>query len=110
MSEQLATLCVESLSVKNMVKNHALAKSISDVRWGEFVSQLEYKAAWYGRTVVKIDKWYPSSKRCFDCGHVLDSLSLDSRHWVCPQCGVHHDRDIKTVWRLDRPSSPVERR
>ncbi len=59
------TICVESLQVKNMVKNHSLAKAISDVGWSEFVSQLEYKAEWYGRNLVKIDKWYPSSKRCF---------------------------------------------
>ena len=64
-----------------MIKNHHLAKSISDVGWGEFVRQLEYKAAWYGRTLAKIDKWYPSSKRCSHCGHVLDSLSLDERFW-----------------------------
>jgi putative transposase len=91
------TICVESLQVKNMVKNHSLAKAISDVGWGEFVRQLEYKAAWYGRTLVKIDKFYPSSKRCFDCGHVLDSLSLDVRQWTCPECGVHHDRDINAA-------------
>ncbi len=90
-------VCIESLSVKNMVKNHCLAKAISDVGWSEFVRQLEYKAAWYGRTLVKIDKWYPSSKRCFDCGHLLDSLSLDERSWTCPQCGVHHDRDINAA-------------
>jgi putative transposase len=86
-------VCVESLAVKNMLKNHALAKSISDVGWGEFVRQLDYKARWYGRTFVKIDRWYPSSKRCFDCGHVLDSLSLDERFWTCPACGRFHDRD-----------------
>jgi len=87
------TISVESLTVKNMVKNRSLSKAISDVGWGEFVSQLEYKANWYGRTLVKIDKWYPSSKRCFDCGHILESLSLDVRHWTCPGCGIHHDRD-----------------
>ncbi len=90
-------VCVESLSVKNMVQNHCLAKAISDVGWSEFVRQLEYKAAWYGRTLVKIDKWYPSSKRCFDCGHILDSLTLDIRSWTCPQCGVVHDRDINAA-------------
>ncbi len=90
-------VCVESLQVKNMVKNHSLAKAISDVGWSEFVRQLEYKAAWYGRTLVKIDKWYPSSKRCFDCGHILDSLSLDVRSWTCPECGVVHDRDINAA-------------
>jgi putative transposase len=91
------TICVESLAVKNMVKNHRLAKAISDVGWSEFVSQLAYKAAWYGRTLVKIDKWYPSSKRCFDCGHMLDSLTLDVRVWTCPKCGVVHDRDINAA-------------
>ncbi|HYU75215.1 MAG TPA: RNA-guided endonuclease TnpB family protein [Ktedonobacteraceae bacterium] len=90
-------VCVESLHVKNMVKNHTLAKAISDVGWGEFVRQLAYKAEWYGRTLVKIDKWYPSSKRCFDCGHILDSLTLDIRYWTCPQCGVSHDRDINAA-------------
>jgi putative transposase len=91
------TICVESLQVKNMVKNHSLAKAISDVGWSEFVSQLEYKAAWYGRNLVKIDKWYPSSKRCFYCGHILDSLTLAVRVWTCPECGVVHDRDINAA-------------
>jgi putative transposase len=91
------TICVETLAVKNMVKNHRLAKAISDVGWSEFVSQLEYKAEWYGRNLVKIDKWYPSSKRCFDCGHLLDSLALEIRHWVCPECGVAHDRDVNAA-------------
>jgi putative transposase len=91
------TICVEALAVKNMVKNPKLAKAISDVGWSEFVSQLAYKAAWYGRTLVKIDKWYPSSKRCFECGHILDSLSLDVRSWTCPECGVHHDRDVNAA-------------
>jgi len=90
-------VCVESLQVKNMIKNHCLAKAISDVGWSEFVRQLEYKATWYGRMLVKIDKWYPSSKRCFDCGHLLDSLTLDVRSWTCPQCGMVHDRDINAA-------------
>jgi putative transposase len=86
-------VCVESLAVKNMVKNHCLAKSISDVGWGEFVRQLDYKARWYGRTFVKIDQWYPSSKTCSACQHVLDSLPLDIRVWTCPICLAVHDRD-----------------
>ncbi len=90
-------VCVESLSVKNMLQNHSLAKAISDVGWSEFIRQLAYKAEWYGRTLVRIDKWYPSSKRCFDCGHILDSLTLDVRHWICPECGVSHDRDINAA-------------
>jgi putative transposase len=90
-------VCVQSLQVKNLVKNHCLAKSISDVGCSEFLRQLEYKAQWYGRTIVKIDKFYPSSKRCFDCGHVLEILSLDIRVWTCPECGVVHDRDINAA-------------
>jgi putative transposase len=91
------TICVESLSVKAMVKHPTLAKAIHDVGWGEFVRMLTYKAAWYGRTLVAIDKWYPSSKRCADCGHVLGSLALDTRRWTCPACGAVHDRDVNAA-------------
>ncbi|GHO79444.1 transposase [Ktedonobacter sp. SOSP1-85] len=91
------TICVESLQVKNMVKHPTLSKAISDVGWSAFVSQLEYKADWYGRNLVKIDKWYPSSKRCFACGHLLTSLALDVRQWDCPGCGAHHDRDLNAA-------------
>ena len=90
-------VCVESLAVKNMVQNHCLAKAISDVGWGEFTRQLDYKTKWYGRTLVKIDRFYPSSKTCHACKHVLDSLPLDIREWVCPVCGVVHDRDINAA-------------
>jgi putative transposase len=90
-------VCVESLAVKNLVRNHTLAKAISDVGWGEFVRQLDYKADWYGRTLVKIDRWYPSSKRCHACGFVLDTLNLTVRQWTCPQCDVRHDRDINAA-------------
>jgi putative transposase len=94
------TICVESLQVKAMVQQPTLAKAIHDVGWGEFVRQLEYKAAWYGRTLVAIDKWYPSSKRCFDCGHVLASLLLDTRRWTCPKCGSVHDRDVNAAQNI----------
>ena len=94
------TICIESLAVKNMVRNHALARAISDASWGEYVRQLAYKAQWYGRTLVKIDRWYPSSKRCFACGHVLNSLSLDVREWTCPACGVVHDRDVNAAQNI----------
>jgi putative transposase len=90
-------ICVESLAVKNLVKNHSLAKAISDVGWGELVRQLEYKARWYGRTLVKIDRFYPSSKTCSVCKHVLDSLPLDIREWGCPACGMVHDRDTNAA-------------
>ena len=78
-----------------MVKNHKLARSISDAAWGEMFRQLEYKCEWYGRKLVKIDRFFPSSKRHFDCGFVMDKLPLDVRSWDCPQCGVKNiDRDI----------------
>lgn len=85
-------ICVESLSVKNMVKNRSLARSISDAGWGEFVRQLTYKSLWAGRQLVQIDRWYPSSKRCSDCGHVMDNMPLHIRAWCCPECSMHHDR------------------
>ncbi|MHC5595971.1 MAG: RNA-guided endonuclease InsQ/TnpB family protein [Nostoc sp.] len=88
------TIAVEDLAVKNMVKNKKLALSISDASWGELVRQLEYKSDWYGRTFVKIDRWFPSSKRCGHCGHVVDKLPLNIREWDCPKCDTHHDRDI----------------
>jgi putative transposase len=87
----------ESLSIKNMVKNRSLAKAIHDTGWGEIVRQLEYKALWYGRTFVQIDKFYPSSKRCSECGHVREKLELDIRSWVCSECGTHHDRDVNAA-------------
>lgn len=86
-------ICVERLAVKNMVKNPHLAKSISDVGWGEFVRQLGYKAKWSGRTLIKIDQWFPSSKTCHACKYVLSELDLSVREWVCPNCGALQQRD-----------------
>lgn len=86
-------ICVESLKVKNMIRNPNLSKAIADAGWGEFVRQLAYKAEWAGRSLVAIDQWFPSSKRCSDCGHTLPSLPLLVRKWDCPECGAHHDRD-----------------
>ncbi len=90
-------ICVESLQVKNMLQNHALAKAIADVGWGELIRQLEYKATWYGRTLVAIDRFFPSSKRCHGCGYLLDNLDLDVRQWACPNCDLVHDRDINAA-------------
>ena len=90
-------IAIESLAVANMQKNRCLAKSISDASWSEFVRQLEYKAQWYGRTLIGIDRWYPSSKRCSDCGHTVSKLPLNVREWVCPECGTIHDRDINAA-------------
>ncbi|WP_152563066.1 RNA-guided endonuclease TnpB family protein, partial [Alkalihalobacillus alcalophilus] len=75
-------------------RNHKLAKSISDVSWSAFVSKLEYKAKWYGKTIVKISRWYPSSQICSECGHQDGKKSLEIRDWTCPICDKHHDRDI----------------
>jgi len=91
------TIAVEDLAVKNMVKNHKLALAISDASWGELVRQLEYKCDWYGRNFVKIDRWFPSSKRCGNCGHIVDKLPLNVREWDCPKCGSHHDRDVNAA-------------
>ena len=90
-------ICVESLRVKNMIKNPKLSKHIADASWGEFVRQLEYKAEWAGRTISKIDQFFPSSKRCSNCGYTLNFLSLDTRHWVCSECKTNHDRDINAA-------------
>lgn len=90
-------IAVESLSVSNMQKNRCLSKSISDASWSEFVRQLEYKAHWYGRTLVGIDRWYPSSKRCSDCGHTVSKMPLNVREWTCPECGTIHDRDVNAA-------------
>ncbi|MBS3949586.1 MAG: transposase [Peptococcaceae bacterium] len=90
-------IAVESLQAKNMMRNHCLAKSIADAGWGEFVRQLGYKADWYGRTLVKIDKFYPSSKRCSDCGYTISQLPLAIREWTCPECNQRHDRDINAA-------------
>ncbi|MCW8126793.1 RNA-guided endonuclease InsQ/TnpB family protein [Microbulbifer halophilus] len=90
-------ICVESLKVKNMVRNPSLAKSINDAGWGEFVRQLAYKAAWAGRRLVAIDPWYPSSKRCSGCGYITESLPLHIRSWTCPECSVDHDRDVNAA-------------
>lgn len=84
---------IEDLNVKGMLKNHCLARAISDASFSEFHRQLEYKAAWRGGVVVKADRWFPSSKMCSACGHVMETLPLSVRTWTCPECGAVHDRD-----------------
>lgn len=90
-------IALETLAVKNMLRNRSLAKSISDASWSELVRQLEYKAQWAGRTLIGIDRWYPSSKRCSTCGHTQGSMPLSVRAWTCPQCGTQHDRDVNAA-------------
>ena len=90
-------VCVENLAVKNMIKNPKLAKHIADANWGEFIRQLQYKAEWADRTVIEIDRFFPSSKRCSSCGFINESLPLSIREWDCPECNTHHDRDINAA-------------
>jgi putative transposase len=95
-----SALAVETLNVRGMAKNRRLARAVSDAGFGEFVRQLDYKAAWYGSTVWKADRWFPSSKTCGDCGRINRGLVLADRTWVCPGCGVVHDRDENAAGNL----------
>jgi putative transposase len=88
---------IEDLNVRNMVRNHSLARAISDAAWRELRTMLEYKADWYGRELVVIDRWFPSSKTCSQCGTVADELSLGMREWKCGGCGARHDRDVNAA-------------
>jgi putative transposase len=94
------TIAVEDLNVAGMVHNRRLAKAISDCGWGEFRRQLEYKAERFGRRLVVVDRWYPSSKTCSACGHLLAELSLSTRAWTCPGCRTRHDRDVNAAKNL----------
>jgi len=80
-----------------MVKNHKLALSISDVSWSKFVSYLKYKADWNGRELVFVDRFYPSSKTCSNCGSIKKDLTLAVRDWICDSCNFHHDRDVNAA-------------
>lgn len=90
------TIAIEDLTVRNMVRNHSLARAISDASWSELRRQLEYKAGWYGRELIAIDRWYPSSKTCSACGAIVEKLPLNIREWTC-RCGTRHDRDVNAA-------------
>ncbi|MEY9835628.1 RNA-guided endonuclease InsQ/TnpB family protein [Streptacidiphilus sp. EB103A] len=90
-------IVIEDLTVRNMVQNHTLARAISDASWTQLRAMLEYKAHWYGRELVVVDRWYPSSKLCSHCGHRTAKLPLNIREWTCGTCGSTHDRDVNAA-------------
>lgn len=94
------TLVIEDLTVRNMVKNRGLARAISDAAWRELRMMLEYKAAWYGRNLVVVDRWFPSSKLCSTCGTLAEKMPLSVRTWTCGTCGTTHDRDVNAAKNL----------
>ncbi|WP_040833155.1 RNA-guided endonuclease InsQ/TnpB family protein [Nocardia brevicatena] len=89
-------IAIEDLSVRNMVRNRRLARAISDASWSRFRTMLEYKASWYGRTIVTVDRFYPSSRTCSTCGHINKTMPLHIREWTC-SCGAFHDRDVNAA-------------
>ncbi|WP_329532339.1 transposase [Streptomyces sp. NBC_01450] len=91
------TIVIEDLAVRNMLKNRPLARAISDASWTKLRSMLEYKAQWYGRDLIAVDRWYPSSRTCSTCGHLVAKLPLNVREWTCAACGVVHDRDANAA-------------
>ena len=96
------TICLETLNIEGMMQNHHLAKNIQSASWGEFIRQLEYKSDWYGKNIVFIGMFEPSSKLCHCCGYVNDGFTLSDREWVCPECGEKHDRDINAAINIKR--------
>ena len=87
-------ICIEDLASRNLMKNHHLARAIGDASWSEFVRQLHYKADWYGKKIMTISRWFPSSQLCSSCRVNSGKKVLSIREWTCESCGIHHDRDI----------------
>lgn len=97
-----STIIVEDLNVKGMVRNKNLSKPISDQGWGIFLNMLEYKTKWYGSDLIKVDRWFASSKICSSCGFKNDKLKLSDRRWICPKCGINLDRDLNAAKNLEQ--------
>ena len=93
-------ICMEDLNVKGMLRNHKLAESIQEMNFGEFKRILEYKAKWYNRKIVYVDRFYPSSKTCNHCGHINKQLKLSDRQWICPKCGEVIERDYNAALNI----------
>ena len=91
---------MENLNVKGMMKNHKLAESILEMNFGQFRSILEYKARWYNRKIVFVDRFYPSSKKCHNCGYINKILTLNDRQWICPNCGKLINRDYNAALNI----------
>jgi putative transposase len=98
--ERFDVIAIEDLNVAGMLKNHKLARAIADMGFGEFRRQLEYKAAQRGKTVIVVNRWYPSSKLCSACGYKMEKMPLAVREWICPRCQTHHDRDVNAAINL----------
>lgn len=99
---QYDTICLENLNIEGMMKNHNLAKSIQSASWGEFIRQIRYKSDWFGKNVIFIGRFEPSSKTCNHCGYVNNNLKLSDRWWVCPNCGERLDRDINAAINIKK--------
>lgn len=101
MTRQFGVIGIEDLNVSGMLKNHCLARAIADIGFYEMRQQLEYKAVMQGSKVVAIDRWFPSSKKCSECHHVMKELPLSVRHWTCPVCGTEHDRNVNAARNIE---------
>ena len=97
LTNEYQTICLETLRVKNMMKNHKLARAIGEASWYSFVNMLQYKGKWKGCDIIQIDQFYPSSKTCSRCNWKKENLKLSERSWICPKCGTIHDRDINAA-------------
>jgi putative transposase len=97
MVRRFDVLYIEDLNLRGMLKNHSLARALSDASIGQAIRLLEEKAERYGKRVERIDRWYPSSKTCSACGHIQTTMPLSVRDWTCPSCGTHHDRDVNAA-------------